>query len=126
MPRRRRPGSRRARCPRTPCGTSWRARASPRGRRRERGMSEAARTAVLGDGAPAGTAPLVAVGRIVRAQGLRGEVRIEPLTDAPERLRDLRECWLVPPAAGERHDVESVWFQGRVPVLKLSGSATMT
>ena len=29
---------------------------------------------------------LVAVGRIVRTQGRRGEVRVEPLTDAPERL----------------------------------------
>jgi 16S rRNA processing protein RimM len=68
---------------------------------------------------------LIAVGRIVRPQGRRGEVRIEPLTDAPERLRDLRECWLVPPAAGERQDVEAVWFQGRVPVVKLAGAATL-
>jgi 16S rRNA processing protein RimM len=69
---------------------------------------------------------LVAVGRIVRSQGRRGEVRLEPLTDAPERLHELRECWLVPPDGGERHDVEAVWFQGRVPVVKLAGSATMT
>jgi 16S rRNA processing protein RimM len=75
--------------------------------------------------APAAEA-LVAVGRIVRTQGRRGEVRVEPLTDAPERLRDLRECWLVPPAAGERHAIESVWFQGRVPVLKLGGSESIT
>ena len=53
-------------------------------------------------------------------------MRVEPLTDAPERLAELRECWLVPPAAGERHDVEAVWFQGRVPVVKFAGSATMT
>jgi 16S rRNA processing protein RimM len=76
--------------------------------------------------APDGAAALVAVGRIVRPQGRRGEVRVEPLTDVPERLGDLRECWLVPPAAGERHDVEAVWFQGRVPVMKLAASATMT
>jgi 16S rRNA processing protein RimM len=76
--------------------------------------------------APDGVGALVAVGRIVRPQGRRGEVRVEPLTDVPERLADLRECWLVPPAAGERHDVEAVWFQGRVPVVKLAGSATMT
>lgn len=69
---------------------------------------------------------LVAVGRIVRTQGRRGEVRVEPLTDAPERFSDLRECWLVPPAAGERHAVEAVWFQGRVPVVKLAGCDTMT
>lgn len=77
-------------------------------------------------GAAAGAGALVAVGRIVRAQGRRGEVRVEPLTDAPERLRELRECWLVPPAAGERHAIEAVWFQGRVPVVKLVGSTSMT
>lgn len=89
-------------------------------------MGEAADATALAAGAPAGAGALVAVGRIVRAQGRRGEVRVEPLTDAPERLRELRECWLVPPAAGERHAVEAVWFQGRVPVVKLAGSASMT
>jgi 16S rRNA processing protein RimM len=89
-------------------------------------MAETADATVLAGGAPVGAGPLIAVGRIVRAQGRRGEVRVEPLTDAPERLRELRECWLVPPAAGERHAVEAVWFQGRVPVVKLAGSATLT
>jgi 16S rRNA processing protein RimM len=73
-----------------------------------------------------GAGALVAVGRIVRPQGRRGEVRLEALTDAPERLRELRECWLVPPPAGERHDVEAVWFQGRVPVVKLAASTSLT
>ena len=85
-------------------------------------MGESANATTLG----AAGAALVAVGRIVRTQGRRGEVRVEPLTDAPERLAELRECWLVPPAAGERHEVETVWFQGRVPVVKLAGSDTMS
>jgi len=89
-------------------------------------MSETAGAAVLGERGPTDAPSLVAVGRIVRTQGRRGEVRVEPLTDTPERLAELRECWLVPPTTGERHDVEAVWFQGRVPILKLSGSATMT
>jgi 16S rRNA processing protein RimM len=76
-------------------------------------------------GAAPGDGALVAVGRIVRSQGRRGEVRLEPLTDAPERLRELSECWLVPPPTGERHAIEGVWFQGRVPVVKLAGSDTM-
>jgi 16S rRNA processing protein RimM len=82
-------------------------------------------TAFRGD-APAGAGALVAVGRIVRTQGRRGEVRVEPLTDSPERLGELRECWLVPPAAGERHTIERVWLQGGVPVVKLAGIDTMT
>jgi 16S rRNA processing protein RimM len=88
-------------------------------------MAEAVDATALATAAPSGES-LVAVGRIVRTQGRRGEVRVEPLTDAPERLRDLRECWLVPPAAGERHAVEAVWFQGRVPVVKLAGSTSRT
>ena len=82
-------------------------------------------TAVSAD-APVGDDALVAVGRIVRTQGRHGEVRVEPLTDTPARLGELRECFLVPPAAGERHDVERVWLQGNVPIVKLSGITTMT
>ena len=82
-------------------------------------------TSLAGD-ARVDAATLVAVGRIVRPQGRRGEVRVEPLTDAPERLGELRECWLVPPADGERQAVESVWLQGRVPVVKLVGCDTIS
>jgi 16S rRNA processing protein RimM len=89
-------------------------------------MRKTADATTLEAGAAAGDGTLVGVGRIVRVQGRRGEVRVEPLTDAPERLRELRECWLVPPAAGERRAVEAVWFQGRVPVVKLAGIETMT
>ncbi len=64
---------------------------------------------------------LIAVGRVVRPQGRRGEVRLEPLTDEPRRLAELRECYLVPPEPGEHRRVESVWFQGDVPVVKLGG-----
>ncbi|MBI3456428.1 MAG: 16S rRNA processing protein RimM [Candidatus Rokubacteria bacterium] len=68
---------------------------------------------------------LIAVGRIVRPQGRRGEVRVEPLTDEPGRLAELRECYLVPPAGGEQRRVETVWFQGEVPVLKLAGADSL-
>jgi 16S rRNA processing protein RimM len=68
---------------------------------------------------------LVAVGRILRPQGRRGEVRVEPLTDTPERLRDLGECYLVPPAEGEPRRVEAVRFQGPVPVVKLTGTESI-
>lgn len=68
---------------------------------------------------------LIAVGRIVRPQGRRGEVRLEALTDDPERFRDLRQCYLVPPEDGECRAIEAVWFQGGVPVLKLAGSDSL-
>jgi 16S rRNA processing protein RimM len=81
----------------------------------------------VGPGAPAPGADrdpdaLVAVGRIRRPQGRLGEVRVEALTDAPERLRELTECWLVPPAGGERRAVLAARLQGDVAVLKLAGS----
>lgn len=64
---------------------------------------------------------LIAVGRVVRPQGRRGEIRLQALTDEPARLRDLGECYLVPPEAGERRQIEAVWFQAAAPVLKLAG-----
>lgn len=65
------------------------------------------------------------MGRVLRPQGRRGEVRLEPLTDEPRRLADLAECYLVPPEGGERRRIESVWFQGEVPVMKLAGIETI-
>ncbi len=68
---------------------------------------------------------LIAIGRIVRPQGRRGEVRLESLTDEPARFRGLRECFLVPPDAGERRAVETTWLQGAAPILKLDGSDSL-
>lgn len=68
---------------------------------------------------------LIAVGRVVRPQGRRGEVRLQALTDDPARLRELSECYLVPPAEGDRRPVQAVWFQGAAPVLKLGGVETL-
>jgi 16S rRNA processing protein RimM len=39
---------------------------------------------------------LIAVGSIVKAFGIKGELIIEPLTDMPERFRSLRRVFLVP------------------------------
>jgi 16S rRNA processing protein RimM len=77
--------------------------------------------------APRALAPpsLVAVGRVVRPQGRRGEVRLVALTDDPARLRELAECHLVPPPGGERRAVQAVWFQGDAPVVKLEGSESI-
>ncbi len=39
---------------------------------------------------------LVAVGSIVKAFGIKGDVVVEPLTDVPERFRSLQRVYLVP------------------------------
>jgi 16S rRNA processing protein RimM len=64
----------------------------------------------------------LAVARIVRPQGRRGEVTAEILTDFPERFRHLRDAFLERPgSAPVARQVENAWLhKGRV-VLKFSG-----
>lgn len=65
---------------------------------------------------------LVLVGRVVKPQGRRGEVAIEPLSDRPDRFTTLRRAF-VPATAGEAREVRvsSAWpHKGRY-VLKLEG-----
>jgi 16S rRNA processing protein RimM len=64
----------------------------------------------------------VAVARIVKPQGRRGEVAAEILTDFPQRFDTLRRAYLENPGCPpEPVLVESVWaHKGRV-ILKLSG-----
>ena len=45
---------------------------------------------------------LVVIGKIVRAHGLRGEMRVEPLTDDPERFARVTECVLWDAARDQR------------------------
>jgi 16S rRNA processing protein RimM len=64
----------------------------------------------------------LAVARIVRPQGRRGEVTAEILTDFPERFRHLRGAFLEQPdGPPEAVRVENAWLhKGRV-VLKFTG-----
>jgi 16S rRNA processing protein RimM len=65
---------------------------------------------------------LVAIGRVVKPQGRRGEVVVEPLSDRPDRFPSLRRAYLR--AAGDAAravEVTSCWpHKGRF-VLKLAG-----
>jgi len=64
----------------------------------------------------------LAIGRIVRPQGRKGEVAAEILTDFPRRFEALRTAFLeTPGAAPAPVQVEHIWpHKGRV-ILKLSG-----
>jgi len=64
----------------------------------------------------------VAVARIARPQGRRGEVAAEILTDFPERLARLRRAYLAKPGGPvEPVGVENAWpHKGRI-ILKFSG-----
>lgn len=66
--------------------------------------------------------PFIAVARIVKPQGRRGEVAAEILTDFPERFEKLHSAHLGEPGSEPRAvALESAWpHKGRV-VLKFSG-----
>ncbi|HET8644219.1 MAG TPA: ribosome maturation factor RimM [Vicinamibacteria bacterium] len=65
---------------------------------------------------------LVSIGAIVRPQGRKGEVLVEPLSDRPHRFPTLQRAWLPDAGGGAREArVEACWpHKGRF-VLKLAG-----
>lgn len=65
---------------------------------------------------------LVAIAKIVRTRGLRGEVIADVLTDFPERFDGLEDVTGLLPS-GERSDlkIENFWFQKDRVVLKFAG-----
>ena len=69
---------------------------------------------------------LVAVAKIVRPRGLRGEAVAEVLTDFPERFDGLSSVTAVFPG-GERRQLtlENAWFQKERIVLKFEGLDTV-
>ena len=65
------------------------------------------------------TTDRLAVARVLGAKGLAGAMRIEPLTDHPERLGAGEWLW-VEEEPEQRRILEAGWG-GRVPVLRLEG-----
>ncbi len=59
----------------------------------------------------------VTVGRVLAPHGLRGEVKVESLTDFPERFAPGNRLWL----RGHPATVEASRWQGRTLLLKLDG-----
>lgn len=76
-----------------------------------------------------GSAPadLISLGRVRRAQGLDGGLRLEILTDFPEHLSSIRAASLVFPG-GERREVEveRVRISGEVAVIHTSAARNRT
>jgi 16S rRNA processing protein RimM len=65
---------------------------------------------------------LVAIGRVVKPQGRKGEVAVEPFSDRPDRFPALRRAYLPAPGGAAREvAVAGCWpHKGRF-VLKLEG-----
>ena len=66
----------------------------------------------------------LAVGRIVRPHGIRGELRVHVLTGYPERLGQHTCFYVTPPGhpeAAQRYPVENMRWHRRTLLLKLGG-----
>lgn len=65
---------------------------------------------------------LITIGKAVKPFGVKGEIKIEPLTDFPERFTGLSRVYLVSPGGKEiASEVRSVRYAGGVPFLLLGG-----
>ncbi len=64
----------------------------------------------------------VTIGRITTAHGIRGEIKVEPLTDFPERFQPGSRLWL----DGTPYEVKRGRWQRRTVILKLRGIDSRT
>lgn len=61
----------------------------------------------------------LAIGRVLRPHGVRGELRVELLTDSPEHLVELKQVYVG--AEYRAYPLESVRLHQKVALLKLHG-----
>jgi 16S rRNA processing protein RimM len=66
---------------------------------------------------------LVAIARLARTRGTRGEIVSDLLTDFPDRFGELEKVTAIMPGTGERRElkIEDFWFQKDRIVLKFEG-----
>ncbi|MCY3629753.1 MAG: ribosome maturation factor RimM [Bacteroidetes bacterium] len=74
---------------------------------------------------------LLLVGRIVRTHGLKGECKVVPESDDPNRLRNLKRIWLGDtPQTAQPYNVESTRLQnsrrGTTVLMQFTGIHTVT
>ncbi|MEX0710399.1 MAG: ribosome maturation factor RimM [Chloroflexota bacterium] len=70
------------------------------------------------------TTERLAVARVLGAKGLDGELRIDPLTDHPERLATEQLVWIEDEPTPRR--ILAIGWGGRIPVLRLEGVGDRT
>ncbi len=64
---------------------------------------------------------LITIGRILKPFGVKGEMKIELMTDFPERFNNLRRVYLVSPRGKEiTNEVQSVRYTGGAAFLRCS------
>lgn len=67
---------------------------------------------------------LITIGRVVKPWGVKGEVKIEPLTDFPDRFGKLERVYLASPAGPIECRIKSVRFRGGAPHIIFEGYET--
>ncbi len=67
---------------------------------------------------------LVVVGRVVKPHGVRGELRVQPDTDFPERLGTLQQAVLVRDEESTPVRIEAVRTAGQAWLVKIAGIDT--
>ena len=79
------------------------------------------------DGPGERSAELVVIGEITKPHGLRGEVRVTPLTDDPQRFQRLAECVVWDASRNEREvrRITTARRHGEAVVLAIEGCATV-
>lgn len=70
---------------------------------------------------PAEKDQYITIGKIVNTQGHRGEVRVMPLTDFPERFTDMKSVLVKTGDRMERRAVERTYRHKKFAVLKFAG-----
>lgn len=71
------------------------------------------------------TGKWIAIARLVRTRGIKGELIAESLTSHPERLQALKRVTLEKASRRSEFDVARVWFHGERPVFQFSGIVSM-
>lgn len=69
------------------------------------------------DQTPLDQSTSVSIGRIAAAHGIYGEIKVDPLTDFPQRFDQGSQVWL----AGQPRRVQRSRWQGKLVILKLAG-----
>lgn len=68
----------------------------------------------------------VVIGKIVAPFGLKGEVKVVPFTDFPERFKELGEVYVGSEAAGRMRPIQSVRFHKGSILIKFEGIDDIT
>lgn len=68
---------------------------------------------------------LITIGKVQKPHGVKGEVRVQPLTEHPDRFKRLRRVFLTSPAGVQREcAVTAVRYQNEAPLLLLTACDT--